>query len=206
MNRKILISGFSIFSALALMGGSAFALFSSQATSQNNTFATGNADLQIAEDILPGDPDIYGSNIPAPAVDQAGIFPGFTQGYKFWLKNNSTSTISLDLNTTFDDVVIIGGSPTLADELTAQFTCVSDTDSNGSFDTTIATTGTSSINGWDAGSSAMGTLGPNDATSDGQGADETLCTMTVSLPGSSTDTVAGASLRFDGVFNGTQTP
>lgn len=202
INKKILMSGFSIFSALSLMGAGAFAAFTSQAVSQNNTFATGNADLQISTDNN-SVPVLYGSEIPAPAVNESGIFPGFTEGYAFWLKNNSAASFNLGINTTFDDVVILGGSPTIADELTAQFTCVADSDGDNTFETSIASTGTFSVNSWDTGSAGMGALAPEDAN-DGQGLDEALCTMTVALPGSASNTVAGSSLRYDGVFNATQ--
>lgn len=204
MNSKIALSGLSILAALTLVGGATFALFSDVASSQDNTFATGNADLVIAQgDISPG---AYTSDIPAPAVSESAIAPGFTKAYPFWLKNNSTSAISLNLETTFNDVVILGGNAELANQLTAQFTCQSDTNNDGSLDTTIATSGTFTINQWDAGSAPLGTLGLNDGDSNGTGSDEARCVMTVNLPSSADNTLAGSSLSFDGIFNATQTP
>lgn len=202
MNTKIALSGISILASLALVGGATFALFTDIATSQNNTFATGNGDLLIAPE-GPESPGTYVDDIPAPAIDESDIFPGFTQDYIFWLKNNSSSAISLDLVATFDDVVTTGDAE-IANQLNVAFTCQSDTDSNGSFDTTIATAGPFTVNAWDVGSAPLGTLGANDSTDDGEGADEAECTMTVSLPVSADDTIAGSSVRFDGVFDATQ--
>ncbi|PIY94399.1 MAG: hypothetical protein COY68_02455 [Candidatus Levybacteria bacterium CG_4_10_14_0_8_um_filter_35_23] len=47
INRKILVSGISILSALALMGGTAFALFTSAASNNGNTFGAGTLVLNI---------------------------------------------------------------------------------------------------------------------------------------------------------------
>lgn len=47
MNKKILMSGVSILSALALVGGGAFALFTSTASNNGNTFGAGNMQLRI---------------------------------------------------------------------------------------------------------------------------------------------------------------
>lgn len=47
MNKKIALSGLSIFAALALIGGATFAFFSDEETSENNTFTAGEIDLQI---------------------------------------------------------------------------------------------------------------------------------------------------------------
>ena len=82
----------SIVTAMALMAGSTFALFSDTAISQNNTFATATADLQISADDdgnIGGSPTGYGSEIAAPAIDESNILPGFNKTYYFWLKNNT---------------------------------------------------------------------------------------------------------------------
>ena len=47
MNRKIFFSLISIFSTLAVVGGAAFAFFSSNASSNNNVFAAGTLNLKI---------------------------------------------------------------------------------------------------------------------------------------------------------------
>lgn len=188
----------------SVLAGATYALFSDTATSQDNTFTTGYADLLISQDNGADAPSGYGNNIPTPAINESNIFPGFAKDYKFWLKNASTTPIKLDLVTTLNDVVT--STPVLADQMTAQFTCISDTDSNGLFDLTVATTGTFSITAWNAGSATMGTLNVNDLTVDGKGADEVQCVMHVELPSTADNSVRGSSIRFDGVFNATQQP
>lgn len=47
MNSKIALSGLSILSALALMGGATFAYFSDVGTSTGNTFSSGTLNLQL---------------------------------------------------------------------------------------------------------------------------------------------------------------
>lgn len=47
LNRKILISGLSILSALTVMGAATFAYFSDANSSIGNTFTAGNLDLQL---------------------------------------------------------------------------------------------------------------------------------------------------------------
>ena len=84
----------SIMGSLAIMGGVTFALFDDSATAQSNTFATGNADLQISLD-TGGVPDGFGSTVDGP--DFTGVLPGQTRTYDFWLKNNSSDPIVLDL-------------------------------------------------------------------------------------------------------------
>lgn len=201
MNSKIAMSALSIMASLAIMGGATFALFTDTATSQNNTFSTGNASLLIAP--AGASPGTYGESIPAPAINELNIVPGFSKDYKFWLKNDSSSAISLNLTATFDDVVTTV-NPDIANQMTVQFTCRSDTDNNISLDTVIATSGTFSVNTWDAGSDSLGTLGLNDGDSDGTGPDEAECTMHVALPSGLDNTYANSSVMFDGVFDATQ--
>ena len=50
INRRIIASGLSIVSALAVMGGATFAFFSDTGTSSNNVFAAGSLDLQLSND------------------------------------------------------------------------------------------------------------------------------------------------------------
>lgn len=202
INKRIIGSLLSILTTLAMMTGATFAFFTDTAISQNNTFSTGNADLQIAQDNA-GQPASYGEEIPAPAINETDIFPNFTKQYVFWLKNNSSSAIKLDITTTFDDVVTTGNAD-ISNQLNSQFTCVTDLDNNGTFDNPLATTGTQSINAWDANSIGMGQLNVKDGDSN-SGADEAKCTMTITL-NDVNNTYAGSSVRFDGVFIGTQAP
>jgi len=52
INRRILASGLSIVSALAVMGGATFAFFSDTGTSSSNVFAAGSLDLQLSNDAV----------------------------------------------------------------------------------------------------------------------------------------------------------
>lgn len=49
MNRKIIISGLSILSTMAIVAGATFAYFSDQGTSSNNTFSTGTLILKLSD-------------------------------------------------------------------------------------------------------------------------------------------------------------
>lgn len=184
INKRILTGGISIVAALALMGGTAFALFSDTATSQNNTFSTGNADLLIAPDVdnLPGgSPGTYADDIVSP-INQLDVIPGFNKTYYFWLKNVSTSSIDFNLAATFDDVVTTGNSD-VANQLAVTINCGT---AGGPF----------SVNVWDGGSAPIGTL---------LAGAQTECSMVVSLPDVD-NTYEDSSVRFDGVFTGTQVP
>lgn len=57
MNSKIALSGLSILSALALMGGATFAYFNDVGTSNTNVFATGTLDLKLSDDTVETDQD-----------------------------------------------------------------------------------------------------------------------------------------------------
>lgn len=84
------MSGFSILSALVLMGAGAYAFFSDVAHSNNNTFSSGNADMQLALDVSNA-PGTYGDNITGPSF--SGLFPGNSRTFTFWIKNNSSQVL-----------------------------------------------------------------------------------------------------------------
>lgn len=194
------MSAMSIVTALALAGGATFAFFSDTATSSDNTFSTGNADLLIAPE-GPESPGSYSDSIAGFIA--SNLIPGFEDDFVFWLKNGSSADMSFDLVGSFANVSTTGNAD-IANQLTAQITCMSDTDNNGSLDTTIATSGTFSVNGWAGGPQSLGTLGPNDGDSDGTGPDEAECTMHVVLPDGLNSTYENSSAEFDGVFDATQ--
>mgnify|MGYP001613554385 CR=1 FL=1 len=77
INKKIIMSGMSIVSALTLMGGATFAFFSSNATSVDNTFASGTMTLLVDDtDQLTPVPSVTGS------LSVTGFVPGAsTTGY-----------------------------------------------------------------------------------------------------------------------------
>lgn len=191
MNRKIAMSMLSIVAALTLMGGATYAQFASSALSDNNTFATGNADLKIAPDVNNG-PGTYAAFIPGFSAT-GNIFPGYTQNFKFWLKNTSTTAIDLSNIARFVDVQGTGFIEPLQDALQVTFTCTRIGDS------VVTTAGPFSVNAWEAGQAPVGTLlGGNVPASEAQ------CVMNASLPLSADNTVQNSTVRFDAQFDATQ--
>lgn len=83
MNRKIAMSGVSIFATLGLAGVAAFAAFTSSATATGNTLSTGTDQLQIAQNgagpSASPSPSTFGSSIPG--FSGGPIAPGFNQDY-----------------------------------------------------------------------------------------------------------------------------
>lgn len=98
--RRIYFSILLISTALALIGGATYALFSDQAVSGPNVFATGNADLQISLDTDKDGVRSEWANEVHP-WDQymqnnwRNLYPGWEDTYHLWLKNNSSAPISL---------------------------------------------------------------------------------------------------------------
>jgi len=189
----------SILTSLALLGGATFALFSDTATSVENTFSTGNASLPIANDVE--SPGLYGDSIAG--VSFSDIAPGFSEDKDFWLKNNSDGDFEMDV--TVDLASIVAG-PDLGDDLMVGFRCDTDQDGLGTGDTVIAA---KSVNTWGTDPAVdLATIGahqdPEVGAGDVSDQDELLCRMTASLDVSVGDEVAGESVTFDGVFDGTQ--
>lgn len=185
INKKIALSLLSIAAALTVTGGAAYAAFSDVAQSTGNTFSTGNADLQIAVDpdnTVGGVAGTYGNDIPAPAISEAGIGPNFNKTYFFWLKNNSTSNITLGLTATFGSVSTTG-NVAMADQLNATINC-----GGGSV-------GAFSINAWAGGPQNL-------ASSLAPGA-QVQCSMVMNLPNVD-NTFQNSNVTFNGLFTGTQ--
>ena len=205
INTRIGISLMSIAAALALAGGAAFAVFSDTATSQDNTFSTGNADLVISNDNGTGSPDAYANDITGVTV--AGLFPGQSTIKNFWLKNSSTSTgLTMALAVDLGD---LGGTTPgdLPNQLSVQFIC--DTDNNGIGIGADSVSPNKTVNQWIAGDpESIGTVGANagasNATIFNSDVDEKFCRMTATLALSADNSLANKDLRFDGIFLGTQ--
>ena len=139
MNKKIMMSGFSILSALTLLGGTAFAAFTTSATATGNTFSTTNPNLQIQT--------TAGLSNSEPGFVVGGLVPGSsTPVQNFNLKN-------ADLNT----------DGTLA--LTAQFTNPSGTLNANNISVTIncPSSGavTDTVANWISTPHNLGNLAPN---------------------------------------------
>lgn len=172
------------------MGGATFAAFSSQATSANNTFATGTADLLIAEDVS-GNPGTFGSSITGPNF--TGMLPGDSKDFLFWLKNGSTSPTSLAL--TADVSAINSAANALDDSLLVSWTC--DTNFNNSLGDETATSEFSPRDWLDGGSASIVTLPQSQ---------QMYCKITGRLPSTADNTVSGMTVDFDAIYDGVQTP
>jgi len=185
MNRRIAMSAFSILSALALLGGGAFAAFTTSATSNGSTFSTANPLLKIANDS--GDtPGTYQTQIPSP-INVSGLVPGGSKIFKFWLKNDGGLTDgTLSLNTIFGNLGGNGASGNggvLDTNLHVSLSCAG-----------VGNVADTLFNNYEGSGQDVigGSLAP-------QG--ETECTMTVSLP-SGNSNAKGQTLNFDATFNG----
>ncbi len=191
INKKIAMSAMSIVTAVALTGGTAFALFTDTASSTGNTFSSGNADLQIAQDNA-GSPGAFGANL-VDAFNVTNITPGYEQSHLFWLKNASTSTISLDMITDVSNYVAPNSQDlALADSLLVSWRC--DTNQNNSLDE--AYTAEFSVKAWfDGGNAPLGNITQND---------EMFCEMRTRVLSTVDSTIANGSVDFDVKFDGTQ--
>jgi predicted ribosomally synthesized peptide with SipW-like signal peptide len=196
VNKKIAMSALSIVTVVALVGGATFALFTDQATANDSTFASGNADLKLALDGGAGEPDAanFADSIESP--DFSNLAPGFTGDMTFWMKNTSTSAISLDV---VADLTGLSGSfgsdgvNHLPDALLVKWTC--DTDDNGGLQDNTPT-GEFSVNQWISGGTAtLGTLAPGNAI---------VCRMHARVPATAGNEIQGDSVTFDTVYDATQ--
>ena len=108
INRRIIASGLSIVSALAVMGGATFAFFSSSATSNANTFGTGDLVLKING----------AAGIATGPFAVTGAAPGTSSTQKLKLSNTgSVAASSVKVNL----ITMGGANPTLGDVLTLEF-------------------------------------------------------------------------------------
>lgn len=190
-----------VFGVLAGVAGVSRALFTSApATATANSFSTGSADLQIASDVS-NSPGTYGTSIPGATVSD--LTPGKTSTLVFWLKNNSSGDMELDLASDLANVT----AGTLGSSLNIKFTCDNKTSSSTARD---GETSNKTLTAWDTDAAepvnqgtdtTPGRLGPN-GTANGSGSDEAKCTMTTTLDPTSNS--QGASASFDAVFTGTQ--
>ena len=192
MNKKIAMSGLSIFAALAVMGGATFAAFTDTATATNNTFASGNADLLIAVDGGLGEPNL---EVFAPSIagaDFDNVFPGFNQNFMFWLKNTSDSNI--ELNITADLLNLVQTGTDLDDALLIKWVC--DLNNDTVLDQNTEASSEFSVRQWvDGGFATLGSLAQNEAMK---------CGMYSRVPTTATNDIAGESISFDVTYDATQ--
>lgn len=199
---RLLTSVGVIFGVLAAVAGVSSALFTSDpATASANTFTTGSANLSIAPDSA-GTPGTYGSSITGANI--TGLTPGESATFVFWLKNDSTDTLELDL---FADLANITANGDLGSMLKVQFTCDNKTNNSSQRDgdttsKSLTTWGTDVAEQMNQGTDTTpGRLGASGAAN-GSGSDEAKCTMTATLDPASNSPATNAT--FDAVFTGTQ--
>lgn len=192
MNRKMYMSGLSIVSALALMGGAAFAQFPATASAANNNISTSTAGLELCTDDgsgtspatdTTGEP--CGGSIASP-INISDLVPGSSATSHFWLYNNGSGT-----NDT------IGG-------LTAIFSSVTGSGTgNGNLETALDVqiacdnTDTTAIAAFNAFEKSGQTFNPGSLAS----GTYSRCTVTASLP-SNSDSVESQLLNFSTTING----
>lgn len=186
------MSGLSIVAALTIMGGATFAAFSDSATTTANTFATGNADLQIA--VNSTDPLVFSDSIAGPNF--SGILPGQTKNFDFWLKNNSTATLTLDLTADVSSITPSeDGAQGIDNALLISWVC--DSNGNNSLGDESPTAEFSPRDWLNGGNASVGSLAA--------GAQK-FCRMSGRLPSSADSTVANQSVAFDVRYDATQAP
>lgn len=108
-NKKIIASTLSILTTLAMMGGATFAFFSSQATSTNNTFATGTVNLTLDDD----NETTPASTINA-SIGGSDLVPGASVSGFISMHNSGSLPIT---NVTVDGDETVASSPDLAGKL-----------------------------------------------------------------------------------------
>jgi len=120
MNNKLLVSAISITSALALMGGVTFALFSSTASNAGNTFGAGDMVLKI-----------NGSQTAStPIFTIANAKPDDVFGPQVIILTN-TGSIAATSTTLTGITVTPTGSPNLGDKMT--LVLYNDVDNSGTY-------------------------------------------------------------------------
>jgi len=110
--RKVYLSILAIVATVALVGGATYAAFTNAATSGPNTFATGNADLKLRHQPSQGWADSYGG------ASWGNLYPGWSDSYNVYLKNVSSSPISLRV---FPKITGATGAGVMLDKVYLQF-------------------------------------------------------------------------------------
>ncbi|OQX50332.1 hypothetical protein B5M47_03910 [candidate division CPR3 bacterium 4484_211] len=92
MSKRILTSLSIIGVVAAIVIGGTIAYFSDMVATEGNTFAAGNADLKIKSTDLENC-DTWKDS--CTGKQWQGLYPGWSDSYKIWLKNQSASPITL---------------------------------------------------------------------------------------------------------------
>lgn len=132
MNKKIALSGLSILTALALMGGAVFAFFSSQATSNNNLFGAGNLVLQLDDNDESASATVTGSI----GVGTSAFAPGDdVDGFISLHNDGSIDIAEVEMGTAVTETADPGADSFLADKLNVTVQVDTTTGTNGICDT-----------------------------------------------------------------------
>lgn len=175
MNRRIAMSAFSILSALALLGGGAFAAFTSQATATASTFTSGAESLTIS---LTGADGTFSPTVVSP-FSGSNITPGYDHTFHVFLKNEGPD--SLTITAKFANG---SGDAALENVLMTDFSC-----------TTGADPAAFNVTDMRAGQVNLGTLAPSASTD---------CSFRVTLPISVDNSAKNKSSVFEVLFDDTQ--
>lgn len=186
--RRIYLSVLAIAATLALVGGATYALFSNPATSGPNTFATGNADLKIAIDTNKDGTKSGWGDTATPAFSEkwANLYPGWEESYWVYLKNDSSSPITLKALPKINITSYSTGF--LWDEVFMEITL-----GNGS-----GSTGKYSLRSWVNNTNLY--LSPVL----GKGEEHGPWVVKFSIPTTAGNEIANQNINFDLVFNGIQ--
>lgn len=89
--KKILISLFTITALVVLVAGVTQAVWTDPAEIRSNRFTTGNADLKLSDGAGSG----WLDDLNTFTADD--IYPGWTEDFTFYIKNDSESEITLEI-------------------------------------------------------------------------------------------------------------
>ena len=183
----------TVVAVASLVGGATYAFFSNKVTSGPNTFATGNADLKIAidtnkdgvksdwqDDVEPWDQYMQDN--------WQDLYPGWEDSYWIYLKNDSSSPITLKVLPTVDITSYSTGY--LWDEVFMEITWLNGTHSTNKY----------SLRAWRENASIY--LEPTLA----QGADDGPWVVKFSIPTTAGNEIADQEIVFDLIFDGIQQP
>lgn len=173
INRKIMMSGLSIVSALTLLGGTAFAAFTVQAQTTNNTFSATTPGLLVSVNGGSEGTSVAGVNV-------SGLIPGIASPTQSFTVRNTDTDAGASTATTMQ-LTPTGANNLSGDDLSITVNCGGG-EITGSYTTWITTP------------QSIGTIAPG-ATAN--------CTMTATLSSSAPNSAAGKSAVFDATFTGT---
>lgn len=184
--KRVYLSILAIVVSISLVAGAAYAVFSNTATSGLNTFATGNADLKLRHQTDQEWADSY------DGASWNNLYPGWSDSYNVYLKNNSSSPISLRV---FPKITGAIGNGIMLDNIYLQFFYADGTPALNSSGTPC---GNVTLRWW---------LDHPDSFDIGdltQGQERGPWVAKFSIPTTAGNEIADKTLNFDLVFNGIQ--